>query len=99
MRKITVEPSQLLSCANHMDETNQEYQKYSNEFFSVVENMSAGWQGKDNQSFTNKISKFQGDFKQLAMLCSQYSEFLKNSAHAYQEMQDELMNQANGLVQ
>ena len=99
MRKITVEPEALLSCATRMEDTNQEYLKNTNEFFNVVEDMSVGWQGKDNLAFTNKISKFQGDFKQLSMLCMQYTEFLNNSAHAYQDTQNELMNQANGLMQ
>ena len=99
MRKIFVEPEQILSCAARMENTNQDYLREINEFFTVVENMATSWQGKDNLTFTNRISKFDGDFKQLSLLCTQYIEFLRNSSHAYREVQDELVNQASQLTQ
>ena len=99
MRRITVEPEQLESCAARMDDKNQDYVRSSSELFDVVDNMSSAWQGRDNVAFTERIAKFQGEFRQLSMLCTQYSDFLKGSARAYRETQDELVAQANSLVQ
>ena len=99
MRRIIVEPDQLLSCADRMEQTNQDYVRSFTELFAVVDALAAGWKGKDNTAFTNRISKFNGDFKQLSLLCGQYTEFLRNSARAYKETQDELESQAGQLVQ
>lgn len=97
MRKITVEPEQLEACAMRMNERNQDYLRDSDAFFQTVDNMSAAWKGKDNLAFTNRISRFQTDFRQMSVLCSQYAEFLKNSARAYRQTQDELVSQVNRL--
>ncbi len=99
MRKIIVEIDQLLSCAGRIEDTNQDYAHKVGEFFNTVEAMANAWQGKDNTAFTSKISKFNGDFRALSLLCSQYSEFLRNSARAYEETQNELTNQINQLQQ
>ena len=97
MRKIAVEMDQLLSCADRMDDVNQDYLQKVNEFFNAVDAMASAWKGKDNTAFTTKISKFNGDFKSLSLLCSQYADFLRNSARAYIETQDELSSQIGQL--
>ena len=89
MRRITVEPEQLESCAARMDERNQDYE--------AVDNMSNAWKGKDNIAFTSRISRFEAEFRQLSMLCTQYSDFLKKSARAYRETQDELASRVSSL--
>jgi WXG100 family type VII secretion target len=99
MRSITVQPEQLESCAARMDDKNQDYLNGTIELFNAVDTMGNAWKGKDNQAFTTRISKFQSDFRQLSMLCTQYSEFLKNSARAYRQTQDQLISQANKLAQ
>lgn len=99
MRTITVEPSTLESCAARMEEENQDYQSAYRQLFEAVDTMKAAWQGKDNTAFSNQIYKFESDFKEIFLLCSQYSEFLRNSARAYREMQDDLASQASRLAQ
>ena len=93
MRKITVEPMQLEACAMRMEERNSSYLKNVATLFSAVDAMNAGWQGKDNLAFTTK----QSDFKQLSILCTEYIEFLRNSARSYRNTQDELTSQAGML--
>jgi WXG100 family type VII secretion target len=99
MRQITVEPEQLEACAARMDERNDDYSRNCRDLFDSVEAMSAAWQGKDNTAFTSQISRFAADFRQLSMLCTQYTEFLRNSARAYRDTQDELASQASRLAQ
>ena len=97
MRKITVEPMQLEACAMRMEARNTSYLKNVATLFSAVDAMNAGWQGKDNLAFTTKLSSLQSDFKQLSILCTEYIEFLRNSARSYRNTQDELTSQAGML--
>ncbi len=99
MRKITVQPEQLDSCAVRMETHNQDYQKYYQELFSEVDKMALAWQGKDNTAFTSQISKYQTDCRYLSLLCTQYADFLKNSAQSYRDIEDELASQARSLAQ
>ncbi len=99
MRQITVEPERLEACAARMDERNEDYTRNYRELFAAVEAMSAAWQGSDNTAFTAQISRFEADFRQLSMLCAQYTEFLRNSARAYRQTQEELTSQASRLTQ
>ena len=98
MRKISVESDQLIACAGRMEEENQNYMRNTVELFNAVDAMGAAWQGKENTAFTNKISGYHSDCRQLSLLCTQYIEFLRNSARAYCETQDELASQASHLA-
>ncbi len=98
MRKITVEADQLVACAGRMEEENQNYMRNTEELFNAVDAMGAAWHGKENTAFTNKISGYHSDCRQLSLLCTQYIEFLRNSARAYCETQDELASQASHLA-
>ncbi len=98
MRMITVEPERLEACAMRISDETQEYQRTYTQLFEAVDRMKAGWEGKDNVAFTNQIRKYEADFRQMTVLCMQYSEFLRNSARAYREMQDDLTNQVTSLA-
>lgn len=98
MKNITVEPEQLISCAVLMENQNQEYERDMRNLFDEVDRMQSSWQGKDNQAFTAEIKKFEADFKLLSVLCMQYADFLKTTARAYTETQEELASQASRVV-
>ena len=97
MRTITVEPEQLEVSASRIDEDNQAYQRTFAQLCDAVDTMKAGWEGKDNVAFSTKIRKFEADFREMSVLCAQYAEFLRNSARAYRETQDDLASQASHL--
>ncbi len=97
MKKIYVDPVRLDVSAMKIESETQEYQRCYSLLFEEVEKMKNAWQGKDNIAFTNQIRQFEGDFKQIQILCQQYAEFLKNSARAYRETQNELMNQVTRI--
>ncbi|MCI5723658.1 MAG: WXG100 family type VII secretion target [Erysipelotrichaceae bacterium] len=97
MRKITVEPMQVDACAMRMEEKNTSYLRNVNELFSAVDAMNVAWKGKDNQAFITKITALQSDFKQVSILCSEYIEFLRNSARSYRNTQEEIASQAQML--
>lgn len=97
MKKIYVDPVRLDVSAMKIESETQEYQRCYSLLFEEVEKMKNAWQGKDNIAFTNQIRQFEGDFKQIQILCQQYAEFLRNSARAYRETQNELMNQVTRI--
>ncbi len=97
MKRILVEPEQLEACASRMDQQNQNYQKSYAQLFNAVDTMQSAWTGRDNIAFSSRIRKFESDFRQMSVLCAQYSEFLRTSARAYRQTQDELTSQASRL--
>lgn len=98
MRQIICQPQRLDASASIIDSLNQEYQRLFSQLFQAVDTMQNNWNGKDNLAFSNQIKGFHDDLKQLSNIMTQYSEFLKNTARAYRETQDEIYNQAKALV-
>lgn len=99
MRSITVTPEVLEMSASKIEEENQQYQRSYSQLFDAVDVMHSAWEGKDNIAFSNQIRKFENDFRQISVLCTAYSEFLRNSARAYRETQDAIASQASSLAQ
>ena len=97
MRVITVTPAQLEQTAAQIDNENDNYRRLYAQLFDAVDTMKAGWSGKDNEAFTNRIHTFESDFHQISVLCTQYAEFLRNSAGAYRRTQETIASQANQL--
>ena len=97
MQRIIVDPSRLESTASNVESNNNDYQRIYNALYAEVDKMSSAWEGKDNTAFTNKIKAYQDDFRQISVILDQYSSFLRNSARAYRETQDELYNATSRL--
>lgn len=97
MREIIVEPTRLEDSASKVESYDSDYQRVYSLLYEEVDKMASVWQGKDNTMFTNKIKEFQDDFRQISILLRQYAEFLRNTARAYRETQDELYNAASRL--
>lgn len=97
MRSIMVEPERLEQTAASIDDANDEYERTYQAIYAEVDKMSASWQGKDNIAFTNQIKAFEDDLRQISIIMRQYADFLRNSARAYRETQDEIYARANRL--
>jgi len=97
MRLIRVEPERLDQAASSIEEANHEYDRTYQAIYTQVDKMSASWKGKDNTAFTNQIKAFEDDLRQISIIMRQYADFLRNSARAYRETQDELTSEANRL--
>ena len=98
MRRITVEPEQLELVAGRMEEENDMYIRQFQQLFNLIDVMSASWEGSDRTAFTTQVSAYQDDCRQLSFLCSLYIDFLRSSAMAYRDIQDELTSEAMRLV-
>ena len=98
LKRILVEPVQLENVASIVENRNNEYQRLYHSLFQEVDNISGVWQGEDNIAFTNQIKGFNDDFNRIAIVLSQYTEFLRNSARSYRECQNQLVSQARTLT-
>lgn len=96
-RSIMVEPAKLENAANKIDQQSADYESTYRKLFAEVDAMAAAWQGADNAAFTNQIKTFTTDFEKMTKLMRDYSDFLKLSAKAYREAQDEVRTQAARL--
>lgn len=99
MRSIIVEPERLENAANNIENANSDYEHIYQAMYAQIDKMASSWSGKDNAMFTSQIKAFEDDLRQISMVMKQYADFLRNSARAYRETQDEIYNQANRLRQ
>lgn len=97
MKTINVEMSVLIQAANYIDEINNEFKNHYNQLNNDVDILQMTWLGKDNLAFTTKIKGYNDDFNKMSLTLSQYSSFLNNTAKAYEQTQNELVNQVNRL--
>lgn len=97
MRTIMVEPERLEAIASEIESANREYDRTYQMIYTEVDKMSSSWQGKDNTAFVGQIKTFEDDLRQISIIMRQYADFLRNSARAYRETQDEIYAQANRL--
>ena len=97
MRSIMVEPDRLDAAASGIEEANRDYDRTYEAIYEEVDRLSASWQGKDNMAFTSQIRAFESDLQQISIIMRQYADFLRNSARAYRETQDEIYTQASRL--
>lgn len=98
MNLIEVEPECLENTAGKVDNANADYQRYYQAIYEQVDKLSTYWKGKDNVAFTNQIKAFEDDLKKISFVMSEYSDFLRNTARSYREMQEENYAQANRLA-
>lgn len=97
MRTIRVEPSRLESAAANIENADADYNRIYQAMYAEVDKMSSSWQGKDNTMFTSQIKEFQDDLRQISIVMREYANFLRTSARAYREAQDEIYSRATKL--
>lgn len=97
METIIVDPEQLEATASRVESACADYKRIYQNLYSEVEKMNASWSGKDNTEFTSRIKSYETDFRQIALIIGQYSDFLRASARSYRETQDEIFNNATRL--
>lgn len=97
MNEIRVEPERLDEAANKVEQACDEYETIYHNLYNDIDKMQTSWSGKDNEAYTNQIKSYQEDFNKIALIMKEYVAFLRNSARAYRETQDELYNSAMRL--
>lgn len=97
-RKIEVTPELLEKAAQEIETLAQDYQSQYNQLYSETGAMASSWSGRDNLAFVNRIDGFKDDFKKMYDLMIKYADFLRTSAEAYRTTQDNVVLQAQKLV-
>ena len=97
MKKIIVDPYVLENSSTKIEQLTQEFNVAVSQLYDSVDTLSTTWIGKDNIAFNNQIRGFNEDFKKLYLMCLQYSDFLKASAYAYKDTQNEVCAMAHKL--
>lgn len=97
MESIIVDPEQLEAIASRVESQNSDYKRIYQKLYAEVEKMNSSWSGKDNAEFTSRIKSYESDLRQISLVLNQYSDFLRASARAYRETQDEIFNNASRL--
>lgn len=97
-RSITVDPAKLEAAAASMDQQAADYKTVYEQLYTEVSSMKAAWDGADNAAFTSQIEGFKDDFQRMYQLMLDYSDYLKKSAAAYRNTQNDVITQAKALV-
>ena len=97
-RNIRVTPEELIKAAGAIEGLAADYQTQYNQLYSETNAMSSAWSGKDNVAYTDQIAGFKDDFAKMHQLMLNYADFLRKSAQAYSETQENVMTQARKLV-
>ncbi len=97
-RTIMVTPEQLESAAAKIEGLATDYQSQYNALYSKTDALASTWQGADNTAFVHQIAGFKDDFQKMYNLMNQYADFLRKSAKAYRDTQEQVVAQAKTLV-
>lgn len=97
MRSISVEPNRLETAASNIENANNDYQRIYQAMYAEIDKMSSSWQGKDNTMFISQIKSFEDDLRQISIVMKEYADFLRTSARAYREAQEEIYSRASKL--
>lgn len=97
-RTIQVTPEQLESTASRIESLAADYKTQYDQLYSETNAMATTWSGKDNVAFINQIDGFKDDFAKMHALMLSYADFLRTSAKAYRETQDNIVTEARRLV-
>lgn len=97
-KTIVVTPEQLESTAGSIEGLAADYQKQYSQLYTETDALASTWNGKDNIAFTSQIDGFKDDFEKMYDLMNQYASFLRRSAKAYRDTQDNVVAEAKKLV-
>ena len=97
-RNIMVTPEQLENTAGAIEDLAGEYQTQYKTIYNEADAMAASWTGEDNVAYINQIKGFQDDLQKMYNLMMSYADFLRKSAAAYRQTQDEITADAKRLV-
>lgn len=97
-RTIHVTPEQLESTAGRIESLAADYKAQYDQLYSETNAMASTWSGKDNVAFVNQIDGFKDDFTKMHTLMLNYADFLRKSAKAYRDTQDNVVSEARKLV-
>lgn len=97
-QKILVTPEMLEQAAASIEGLANEYKGQYTELYSTTGSLAQTWSGADNVAFTNQIEGFKDDLEKMYTLMNRYAEYLRTTAKAYRETQENVIKQAKALI-
>lgn len=97
-RTIQVTPEMLETTAGKIEGLAADYKTQYEQLYSETNAMASTWNGKDNIAYVDQIGGFKDDFEKMHSLMLEYADFLRKSAKAYRDTQDNVVSQARKLV-
>lgn len=97
-KTIMVTPEMLESVASDIEGLAADYKAQYDALYRETDSMYSTWQGKDNVAYTNQIAGFKEDFETMYKLMNNYADFLRKSANSYRTTQQNIVDNAQKLV-
>ncbi len=95
---IKVTPQDLQNASGQISSLAGEYKSEYEALFREVHEMQGKWDGQDNTAYTKQVDGFRDDFDNMYKLMIQYSEYLKSTAKAYADAQENIKSAATTLT-
>ena len=97
-KTIMVTPEMLESVAKEIEGLASDYKAQYEALYRETDSMVSTWQGKDNVAYTERIAGFKDDFGTMYELMNKYADFLRASAESYRRTQDNVVQNAQKLI-
>lgn len=97
-KTIMVTPEELDSTATKIEGLAADYKSLYDKLYDKAGEMRATWEGKDNVAYIIQIEGFKDNLAEMHQLMLNYADFLKKSATAYRNTQDEIAKNAGKLA-
>jgi len=102
MAKIIVDTGDLVNAASYIEEEANAFQDtYAVDFKQdVMGVMHASWEGVDYQAYEVELDEFVSQYLSRAYAeFGRYVQFLRDAARAYEQAQDDALDNARRLIQ
>ena len=93
-----VETERLLSSANKIEESTNNYNLKYNHIYELVQDLrSDKWQGIASDTFNERLEGYRNDFQEMEKILKNYAEFLRTAAKNYSDTEEAVRNEASRL--
>ena len=100
MESIKVDTTEVRRIANEVDGVATDYENtYGNLLNNVNIFTTSDWTGDDADAFRNKVEGFRDDLNKMKALMNEYATALREFASNYEETQERIKQQSQGLVE
>ena len=96
-QKIMVTPEMLEGAATSIEGLANDYKAQYNQLYAETGSLAQTWQGADNLAFVERIDGFKEDLEKMYALMNRYAEYLRTTAKAYRDTQNQVISQAKSL--
>lgn len=100
MESIKVDTVEVRRIASEVDGVASDYEStYNNLLNNVSTFTTTDWTGDDADAFRNKVEGFRDDLNKMKVLMNDYASALRDFAKNYEETQERIKQQGQGLTE